>query len=326
MKILVYGAGVIGSYLIHVLMQAGNEVTVVSKSGWGQVLQERGLCIRHQLQKRKSQDYPKVVSKPDFQTHYDMVFSVMQAPQQWEVLPDIAKVHTDLVLLVGNNLQAEVMAKKISAADDTKRVLFGFQPTGGVRKPDHVVCVRWGKGSMTIGGLHAYPQEKDRKLLQQAFGNSGYELEFMDDMNGWLWSHMAFILPIVYICYFYHCNLRLSDKRDAEDLLQAASEGFAFLQAAAIAVRPKGIDEQCRRGMKRWMLQCMLRMMAKTSLGELAASDHCRNAVQEMRSMDMNFEALRRQYPDFKMPTWEKLRNQMPSWQEIQETYCRKTA
>ena len=38
MKILVYGCGVIGSYLVHELYKAGNDVTVVSKGKWGDVL------------------------------------------------------------------------------------------------------------------------------------------------------------------------------------------------------------------------------------------------------------------------------------------------
>ena len=324
MKILVYGAGVIGSYLIHVLMRAGNHVTVVSPSKWGLVLKEQGLLLYHRLQKKWTRDYPEIIFQPDKQTHYDMVFSIMQEQQQMAVLEDLAGVNTDLIILVGNNLNAGKMEKIILTADGGKRVLFGFQPTGGVRRQDHVVCVHWGKGSMTIGGLHAYPTWQDRQLLLQAFHNSGYHLEWMDDMNGWLWSHMAFILPIVYICYFYHCNLRLINRSDLEDMLHAASEGFAFLKHTDITIRPQGIDVRWHKEMKSQILKILLLIMAKTTWGELAASDHCRNAVTEMQILDTNFAKMRCQYLSFKMPAWEKLRSRMPSWQEIQKTYNKK--
>ena len=47
MKILVYGCGVIGSLLVHTLCRTGNEVIVVSKGAWGDVLKEDGLRIYH---------------------------------------------------------------------------------------------------------------------------------------------------------------------------------------------------------------------------------------------------------------------------------------
>ena len=48
MKILVYGCGVIGSYLVPVLCKAGNDVTVVSKGMWGEVVASDGAHIHHQ--------------------------------------------------------------------------------------------------------------------------------------------------------------------------------------------------------------------------------------------------------------------------------------
>ena len=49
MKILVYGCGVIGSFLIHKLCEAGNDVTVVSRGKWKEVLEQKGLRIHHKL-------------------------------------------------------------------------------------------------------------------------------------------------------------------------------------------------------------------------------------------------------------------------------------
>lgn len=34
MKVLVYGSGVIGSYLSHVLCTAGNDVTMLARGKW----------------------------------------------------------------------------------------------------------------------------------------------------------------------------------------------------------------------------------------------------------------------------------------------------
>ena len=52
MRTLVYGAGVIGSYLTHVLCAAGNDVTLLARGGWKEALEQDGLTIVHYLQRK----------------------------------------------------------------------------------------------------------------------------------------------------------------------------------------------------------------------------------------------------------------------------------
>ncbi|MDE6846430.1 MAG: NAD-binding protein [Lachnospiraceae bacterium] len=52
MKILVYGAGVIGCELAHVLKKSGNDVTLLARGEWKETLKKRGLVIRHYLQRK----------------------------------------------------------------------------------------------------------------------------------------------------------------------------------------------------------------------------------------------------------------------------------
>ena len=77
MKILVYGAGAIGTLLIHYLCKAGNEVTVVARSTYKE-LKKNGIVIRHYIQKTTTVDHPRIVRKAPADERYDIVFSVMQ--------------------------------------------------------------------------------------------------------------------------------------------------------------------------------------------------------------------------------------------------------
>ena len=45
MKVLLYGVGVIGSLTAHELCRAGNEVTVIARGRWKEVLEQQGLRI-----------------------------------------------------------------------------------------------------------------------------------------------------------------------------------------------------------------------------------------------------------------------------------------
>ena len=321
MKILVYGCGVIGSLLVHTLCKAGNDVTVVSKGKWGDVLQEKGLHIHHQLQHKDTIDYPTVAKKlPD--EYFDLVFSVMQGCQQKNVLHELAKVNTPVVILVGNNTEAADMEREILALSESpKTVLFGFQGTAGVRSAKSVTCLHVGSGSMTVGGLHRALTESEQNTLFRAFKGTGYKLQFEDDMEGWLYCHAAFILPIVYLSYHYGCDLRKSDRKDITSMMKAAEEAYSLIESCGIAIRPKGDADYFRSKPKLAALKAIMYIMSQTKLGELAATDHCRNAVTEMEWLDTAFELLRQSHPGQMMPEWDKLRNAMPSWKELHNTY-----
>ena len=73
-----------------------------------------------------------------------------------------------------------------------------------------------------------------------------------------------------------------------------------------------------------FLLRGMMKLIAKTTIGELAATDHCRNAVTEMEWLDICFERLRAEHPGCPVPVWDQLRGEMPSWEEIHRTYDRR--
>ena len=321
MKILVYGCGVIGSLLVHTLCKAGNEVTVVSKGAWGDVLRENGLRIHHQLQRKDTVDYPAVVKDLPAE-HFDLAFSVMQGCQQRNVLPELAKADAPIVVLVGNNPEAADMEREILALSEfQKTVLFGFQGTAGARSSDSVNCLHVGGGSMTVGGLRRAVNADEKSMLIRAFGDSDYKLTFEDNMEGWLFCHAAFILPIVYLSYHYGCDLRNAGRKDISAMMKAAEEAYSLIDACGIEIRPKGDADYFRSKPKLAVLKAIMYIMSQTKLGELAATDHCRNAVTEMEWLDAAFEALRQAHPEQLMPEWDMLRNAMPTWKEIHDIY-----
>ena len=318
MKILVYGCGVIGSYLTHVLCRAGNDVTVCARGKTKIKLEKCGLRIKHKLQKSKTVDYPKVIGKADETEHYDIVFSIMQGQQQTSLLPDLTKVNAPLFVLIGNNLcAAETEHEFHRLAGDDKTLLFGFQGTGGVREKTYSVCVRFGASRLTVGGLHRFPTERQKAVLTKAFSGTKYGLVFIDDMEGWLYCHAAFILPIVYISYAYDCDLRTAPRQAIDLLLNAAEEGYALIRKSGIKIRPVGDETYFESKPKMAAMKLAMLGIAKTTIGELVATDHCRNAVNEMEYLDCEFNKLREKSGNFPMPNWDRLRAAMPDWKHI---------
>ena len=100
MKILIYGAGVIGGQLCHALCACGNDVSVVARGAWAETLRRSGLRIHHYIQRKDTVDHPRVLEGPGSE-HYDVVFAVMQYRQMERIVPDLAAVDSPIVVLTG---------------------------------------------------------------------------------------------------------------------------------------------------------------------------------------------------------------------------------
>lgn len=321
MKVLVYGAGVIGCYLTHVLCRAGNDATLLARGAWKSVLEEKGLTIRHHLQKKTTTDHPHVIGQIDFAERYDAVFAVMQHQQMLGILDDLARVNAPLVVLVGNNLSAPEMEAAIQARTGTpKTVLFGFQGTAGRREGDRVVCVRFGGGSMSIGGLHSAASEAEKAAIAGLFAGTGYALTWVSDMDAWCKCHLAFILPVCYLSYSLDCDLTRCTRRQLGQAMDAVREGYGLLARLGYPILPEGTLDELK-GIRGALSFAAMWVMAKTALGRLAATDHCRHAVSEMESLDDAWAKLRAKAPGFPMPHWAGLVAAMPDWAELHRLY-----
>lgn len=319
---MVYGAGVLGSYLAHVLSGADRQVTLLARGSRAETLRRDGLVIRHYLQRETTVDHPQITERLDPAEHYDVIFSVMQHQQQWTVLPELAAADCPLVVLIGNNLSAPEMERRIlQSAAAPKTVLFGFQSTGGRRENGLVQCVRTGDGKMSVGMAHGDAPGAVRAALEAAFAGTRYELSWQPDMDGWYKCHAAFILPVAYLCYATGCDLRQSTRAQRRLLMDAAGEAFDLLEELHTPILPSGEAEYYRPGPRRVLLTLMIWAMAKTVVGDLAASDHCRHAVEEMQGMDAAFDALRASNGGRPMPAFDRLRASMPVWEILQLQY-----
>ena len=320
MKIFVYGAGVIGSYLTNVLCAAGNDVTLLARGSWRETLERDGLTIVHHLQKKTTHDRPRIVDGLNGEP-YDLVFAVMQYQQMERILDDLTQINSPLMVLVGNNMSAMEMERTIQTRTQApKTVLFGFQGTGGRREDGKVVCVRFGNGSMSLGGVSAEAPDSAKAAVTAAFRGTKYRLTWVHNMDTWYKCHLAFILPVCYLSYTLNCDLTRAKGQQIRQMLDAVDEGYRLLSALGYPILPEGsLDEL--RGVKGALSHAMMWVMAKTAIGRLAATDHCRHAVAEMEALDTAWTELRIRCPDFPMPVWDTLRTAMPDWAELYRLY-----
>ena len=159
---------------------------------------------------------------------------------------------------------------------------------------------------ITIGAAHGEASTPERSLVESTFAGSRCRLTWEKNMAEWLAAHLALVLPTVYLCRSTGFNLKRANWGDAGRMLDAVKEGRALLRDLGMSVNDKE-DAGFEPGAGRALAHATLWLMAKTPVGRLAASDHCRNAPDEMDALDQAFEKMRAG-SDLAMPTWDELR------------------
>ena len=322
MKIMVCGSGIIGSLLIHTLAAAGNDITVLARGKRLEELNSVGLRTRAHGKKEIMTDKVRAVDRIPTDEHFDIIFSPMQCSQQLELLDSFAAADCDAVVLIGNNVYAPEMQERIlSGSAKPKTILFGFQGTGGSRYDDHIETVSVGSVGMTIGGLDSEASPEAKALIEKAFSGAEYRLTWEDNMNAWYICHIAFVIPICYLCYQCGCDLRKSNGRQRKLCLDAADCAFKAVKAAGIEIRPIGEDSYYSGGVKRLMMNIMMYFMCKTSIGDYAASNHCKHAAAEMAELSKTLEDIMNS-SGADLTIYNKLKSGAPSWQELCQKWC----
>ncbi len=306
MRVLVYGAGVIGCELAHELCKGENDVTLLARGKWKDTIDKKGLIIRHYVQLHTTVDFISTIDQLEPEDMFDLIFVVMQYGQLEEVLLPVARNISKRVILVGNNMDAKGCEETIKKNSVVKKeVAFGFQGTAGRREEEKVISIHT-KSSMTIGGINGMSKEFV-KTIKEVFRATGYQLKKEPNMDAWLKCHMAFILPICYLCYGLDGKLKRVRSKQISNVFDAVIEAHEMLKKLGYPIRPDGEEEYFLQGRKEH--ETMLFLMAKTPLGMLAAGDHAMHAVDEMKKLDKEFMKLKAE-AGIQMPVWEKLRSE----------------
>jgi 2-dehydropantoate 2-reductase len=310
MRVLVYGAGVLGSYLAHVLHCGGNDVTLLARGKRLEELSENGLVIRHYMQLRTTVDRIKLTDNLGKSDSYDIVFVVMQRTQLDDVLPQIcANEGSGVFVLVGNNTTAKETLQYIQEHSKVpKKVVFGFQSTGGRRENGRVISIYLGfsklSGSMTVGELSG--DDSWQSPLEQAFEKTSYQIKYNKNMDAWLKCHVAFIMPVAFACYYTDGNLKkiAGNKHFLNRMVEAIDEAYQIVEACGYPIEP----EEDKDFMVKHRYECylMLKLMAATPIGRLACSDHAMTAKGEMKRLYEDFCNLKKS-AHINTPAWDEL-------------------
>lgn len=296
MRILIIGAGVLGSNLAHSIKK-GNDVTILARNKTYENLKNNGLIIKHKFGK-KTVDHFNVIDKLDENDVYDCIFIVSRFSSLDSIVKIIEKNNSKNIVFVGNNMNVE---KYMNIKD--KNVLFAFFMAAGKKYDGYINSICLNK--IEIGRTDG--KDISNEFIKSIFNETKIKLTIENKMNDYLKTHACAVLPLVFASYKVDGNLKLlkKDKEYSLLIMDAIIEGYDVLKKLGYEILPKGEYENCVN--KKEKCAFIYRFMFSNFIGKMCISDHAMSAREEFILLDNEFEKLKKK-SKLETKVYDKLR------------------
>jgi len=288
MRILVLGAGVIGSVYASKLLAAGHEVVLLARGRRLADLQASGLVMEEAESGQRTALPVTAVDVLDADDRHDLVLVPVRSEQLASTLPVLSTMRDGSdVLFFGNT--AGRQAQLVEALNG--RALFGFPAAGGVRDGPIIRYVLISQQQTMLGEPNGATTRRTQHLTTLLQG-AGFPTTTTANMNGWLLGHAAFVVPIAFALYRVDTDpARLAADRDTvTSMVRATRQAFRALRASGNAEIPANLTTLYLRLPAAFAVSYWRRVLAGPR-GELWFAAHTRAAPEEMRALADDLQA-----------------------------------
>lgn len=305
MKILIIGAGVLGSNLAHSIKK-GNDVTILARGKTYENLKNNGLIIKHKLGNR-TVDHFNVINKLDEDDIYDVIFIASRCSALDDIVAIVEKNKSKNVVFVGNNMFAE---KYVNISN--KNVLFAFFMAAGKKYNGYINSICLNK--IPIGRVDG--RNIDNEFIKSIFKKTRIKVIIENKMNDYLKTHACAVLPLIFASYKANGNLKLlkNDKEYSILIMDAIIEGYDVLKKLGYEILPKGEYENCVN--KKNLCAFIYRFMFSNFIGKMCISDHAMSAREEFMMMANEFEKLKEK-SKLETKTYDKLKLELLNYKKV---------
>lgn len=291
MKILMIGAGVLGSLYAARLKETGNRVTILARGKRIQEIQQNGIILEAGSTGERTHTRVDVIEHLTPDDVYDMAIVLVRNNQLDSVLPILAgnKNIPAILFMVNNSSGPQALIDAVGK----ERVILGFPGAGGQRDGE-IIRYRIVSGLVqptTIGELNG-AQTPRLELICAELRASGFPVAICANMDAWLKTHVAVVSPVANAIYMAGgSNYQLAKTRDGLVLMvRAVREGFKVLKALNIPITPS--KYRALEWLPEPLLVWVMSIGFNTRQAELVLTQHANAARDEMLPLADEFKAL----------------------------------
>ncbi|MGV1036409.1 MAG: ketopantoate reductase family protein [Candidatus Nanopelagicales bacterium] len=281
MRILVLGAGVIGSVYASKLLYAGHDVVMLARGQRLADLRACGLSLEDAGTGAQSTQHVPTISEMPPDVRFDLVLVPVRAEQLDGVLPVLTGMTdgSDVLFFANTGDRTRELVAALGG-----RALFGFPAAGGVRDGVTVRYVLISQQKTMVGDPDGTATARVRKWQHILIG-AGFPTVVSADIGGWLAGHAAFVVPIALALYRVGVDTpRLAaDPGTVRLMVLSTREAFSALHVLGKDEIPKNLRLLYR--LPTPLVIAYWRRIFKSPRGELWFGAHTRAAPEEMHAL-----------------------------------------
>jgi len=291
-KILIYGAGVIGSIYGVKFSNAGYDVAVYARGDRLDALKNKGLLFdKNGLTNKAPIRVLKKLSNDDV---FDYIFVTVRYEQIEKALVELKSNKSRNIVTMVNNPKGYSMWEKIIGKG---KLIPAFPGAGGKISEDILYYHLTPKiiQPTTFGEIDGEKTERI-KTLSAIFKKSKIPYSISKNMDAWQKSHLAMVIPLANGIYFDGGDNYTTAKNKKAVRLMSSSikKNLNSLKKAGIAITPFKMN--VFRICPLWIMDILLSYFYSTELAEKVGNSHAQVAKKEMKLLEREFDELVNKY------------------------------
>lgn len=284
MRVLIYGAGVIGCLYATLFSKAGFNTTIYARGRRLESFKQNGLLYFKNKKIKKVK--VNIIDKVEANDIYDFVFLTVKSNQVHTALEELKNNNSPNIVTMLNTLEKYNTWEEICGKG---RIIPAFPGAGGSFE-ENILNAKRTPNIIQVTTFGEINGSKSKRLLQLAsiFKRSYIPYKIEKDMHAWQLCHLAMIVPI-------------ADAYYEAGVLEKAGEDRELMRKTAITIK-KNLDSLCKLGvtltpkkmkvlhrLPAQILSIGLRFTFQSEFGNTFMYQHSMKALDEMRELHNQF-------------------------------------
>jgi 2-dehydropantoate 2-reductase len=284
-KILIYGAGVIGSIYGVKFSNAGHDVAVYARGNRLQTLERKGLLYNENDLTKKAQ--VRILNKLSSDDVFDYIFVTVRYEQIENALIELKNNNSQNIVTMVNNPKGYSIWENILGKN---RLIPAFAGAGGKIDDDilHYQLTSKIIQPTTFGEIGGKQTDRIKKL-SKIFKDSKIPHSISKNMDAWQKSQLAMVIPLANGIYFDGGdNYTTAKNKEAVRFMSSSlKKNFNDLRRIGIAIIPSKLN--IFRICPVWILDVALRFLYNTKFAEELINNHAQIAKNEMKLLEKEY-------------------------------------
>ena len=287
MRILIYGAGVIGSLYAVLFAETGYDTSIYARGKRLEFLKKNGLLYKKNQNIRRAK--ATILGELSDNDAYDFILLTVRENQLYEALAELKNNKSNIIVTMVNSLDSY---KKWEDIVGKGRILPAFPGAGGSINNDAILDAALTPRMIqptTFAEISGNKSEKT-KQFSKILRHAHIPYQKVVDMHMWQLCHLAMVVPIADAYYEADCPERAGrDWKTMKKTARRLKRNFTFLR------KQKGKLSPWKMNIFRFVslpfLTIMLAVTFGSSFGDKFMYQHAMKAPDEMRELHKQFYA-----------------------------------